>query len=155
MLDLAGRRAMDGIYDDHGIRFTYPSDWELEVTDDGPRTTVSINAPGGLIFALVALDESLPAPDELADEALEAMREEYPGLDSEPALETIDGHRAIGHDAEFISLDMLNSCAIRCYQTPKHTVLVFGQWSDLAGEDSEAVIRAIRRSLEETDIGGE
>ena len=38
---------MFGIYEDHGIRFEYPEDWELEVTDDGPRTTVAVQSPGG------------------------------------------------------------------------------------------------------------
>ena len=142
---------MFGIYDDHGIRFEYPVDWELEVTDDGPRTTVAVQSPGGLAFALVTLDETRPAPAELADEALAAMRDEYPQLDAAPALETIDGHRAVGHDLEFISLDLVNSCAIRCYRTPRRTVLVFGQWSDLEGDEPEALLRAVRGSLEETD----
>jgi hypothetical protein len=142
---------MIGVYDAHGIRFEYPWNWEVEVSDDGPaRTTVSVQAPGGLAFALVTVDEDRPAPSSLADEALAAMREEYPALDAEPVSETIGGHNAIGHDIEFISLDMLNSCSIRCYRTPRRTILVFGQWSDLAG-DQEAVLRAVRHSLEETD----
>jgi hypothetical protein len=138
-------------FDDHGIRFEYPPNWELEVSDDGPRTTVSVHEPGGLAFALVTVDKSRPAPAELADEALTAMREEYPGLDADPALETIDGHRAIGHDVEFFSMDMVNACAIRCFRTPRRTVLVFGQWSELGAEDHEATLRAVRRSIEETD----
>jgi hypothetical protein len=142
---------MTGIYDDRGVRFEYPADWELEVTDDGPRTTVAVQSPSGLAFALVTLDASGPAPSEVADEVLAAMRDEYPGLDASPARETIDGHDAVGHDLEFFSLDMTNSCAIRCYQTPRRTVLVFGQWSDLDDEGSAGQIQGVRRSLEETD----
>lgn len=142
---------MLGIYEDHGIRFEYPEDWELEITDDGPVTTVSIQSPGGLAFALVTVDDTRRAPSEMADEALSAMREEYPELDAVPALETIGGHRAVGHDVEFISLDMTNTCAIRCFRTPRRTVLVFGQWSDLEADESEAQIQGFRRSLEETD----
>lgn len=44
------------IFDDRGIRFEYPEGWELEVQEDGARTTVSVQAPSGLAFALVALD---------------------------------------------------------------------------------------------------
>lgn len=142
---------MTGIYDNQGIRFEYPEDWELEESDEGPVRTVSIQKPGGLAFAFVTVDDTCPAPAEVADEALSAMREEYPGLDAAPALETIDGHRAVGHDVEFISLDMTNTCAIRCFRTPRRTVLVFGQWSDLDAEESELVIRGVRRTLEETD----
>ena len=142
---------MTGIYDDKGIRFEYPGDWELEETDDGPVTTVSIQKPGGLAFAFVTVDDSCPAPATVADQALEAMREEYPTLDAAPALETIGGHRAVGHDVEFISLDMTNTCSIRCFRTPRRTALVFAQSSDLDAGENEAVLHDLRRSLEETD----
>jgi hypothetical protein len=142
---------MTGIYDDHGIRFEYPPNWELDVSEDGTRTLVEMHSPSGLAFALVTLDEECPAPAAIADEALEAMRDEYPTLDAAPALETIGGHRAIGHDAEFFSLDMVNACAIRCFRTPRRTVLVFGQWSELDGDAPEAQLRAVRATMEETD----
>ncbi|HEV3167309.1 MAG TPA: hypothetical protein VGZ22_25090 [Isosphaeraceae bacterium] len=142
---------MLGIYQDHGIRFEYPFEWELEVSDDGPRTTVTVQAPDGLMFTLVTIDDSRPAPADLADEALAVMREEYPDLDAAPAIESIAGHRAIGHDLEFFSLDVINSSTIRCFRSPSRTVLVFDQWSDLAGEDPEGTVRAVRNSLEELE----
>jgi hypothetical protein len=142
---------MTETYDDHGIRFEYPNGWELEVTDDGPLTTVAVQAPGGLAFALVTVDDSCPVPAEVADQALGALREEYPVLDAVPALETINGHHAIGHDVEFISLDMTNSCTIRCFRTPRRTVLLFGQWSELGDQASETTLVSVRRSFEETD----
>jgi hypothetical protein len=141
----------DLTYDDHGIRFLYPDSWEVEVTDEESVTTVALHAPDGLAFALVTVDDSCPAPTMVADQALEAMREEYPTLDASPALETIGGHRAVGHDIEFISLDLTNVCAIRCFRTDRRTVLVFGQWSDLEDEDAGAVLTGLRNSLEETD----
>jgi hypothetical protein len=144
---------MFGVFDEYGIRFEYPPDWELEVADDGPRTTVTVQSPGGLAFAMVTLDEDRPAPAGLADEALEAMRSEYPGLDAAPALETIAGRRAVGHDVEFISLDIPNACAIRSWRSPRRTVLVFAQWSDLDGAEAEGLVRALRQSIEETDGG--
>jgi hypothetical protein len=142
---------MIGIFDDHGIRFRYPEDWDVEVDSDGRRTTVAVNSPDGVAFALVALDENCPEPSEVAGEALDAMQEEYPDLDSIPVLETIDGHRAIGHDVEFMSLDATNSCSIRCFRTPRRTVFLFSQWSDLEGSLLESQFRLMRDSLEETD----
>jgi hypothetical protein len=140
------------IYDDHGIRFEYPFDWELDVTDDGPRSTVTVQSPGGLAFALVTVDDDRPAPAGLADEALAALKEEYPTLDAFPALETIDGHKAVGHDVEFVSLDLNNAGVIRAFQTPRRTIFLLAQWSDdLEGEEAEQPLRALRRSLEETD----
>ena len=142
---------MFGVYDDHGIRFEYPPEWEVEVSDDGPRTTISLQSPNGLAFALVTLDEDRPPPADLADEALAAMREEYPSLDAAPALETIDGHKAVGHDVEFISLDLTNSCVLRSFRTPRRTVFVLAQWSDFEEDDAEATLLAVRRSIGETD----
>lgn len=142
---------MLGVYQDHGIRFEYPPEWDLDVDDDGPATTVSVHSPDGMAFALVRLDENGPDPADVADEALAAMREEYPELDAAPALETIDGHKATGHDVEFFSLDMTNTCAIRCYRTESRTVLVFSQWSELDDPAIEATMKALRVSLEEVD----
>jgi hypothetical protein len=139
-------------YEGHGIRFAYPADWDPEETDEGEAVTVEVQAPGGLAFALVRTDESCPDPASVADEVLEAMREEYPDLEAAPAMETIDGHHATGYDVEFFSLDLTNGAAIRAFRTPERTVLVFGQWSDVGSDDFPDLIRGVIRSVEE--IGG-
>ena len=36
---------MTGLFDDHGITFQYPTNWELDVNEAGAVTTVAINAP--------------------------------------------------------------------------------------------------------------
>ena len=146
-----GNGSGSGLFDDRGVRFAYPDGWQVEVTDEGPVTTVALHAPGGPAFALVTLDDSCPAPDDVADQALEVMREEYPGLDAVPASETIGGHPAVGHDVEFFALDVTNSCAIRCFRTDRRTVLVFGQWSDIEGDEAGAALDGVRTSFEETD----
>lgn len=142
---------MRGQFDEYGIRFRYPRDWELEVESDEFRTSVTLSAPDGLAFALVRLDEGCPDPEELAEEALDAIRAEYPELEASLATETIDGHEAVGYDGEFFSLDMVNGCAIRCFRTARRTVLVFGQWSEVEEDEPSELIRAIGRTIEETD----
>jgi hypothetical protein len=139
------------VYEDHGIHFEYPSDWQLEVSEDGPVTTVEVEAPSGLAFAWVRADESCPDPASVADEWLEAMRQEFPDLEAVPALDTIQDHCATGHDVEFFSLDITNGATIRCFRTPRRTVLVFGQWSDLGGADLPDLIRGVFRSVEEME----
>ncbi len=139
------------IYEGHGVRFAYPSDWEIEETDEGEASTVEVQAPGGLAFALVRADESGPDPAGVADEVLEAMREEYPDLDAAPAMETIAGHHATGYDVEFFSLDFTNGATIRCFRTPDRTILVFGQWSDIGEHDLPDLIRGVSRSVEEVE----
>jgi len=79
--------------------------------------TVAVQDPGGLGFALITTDESRPDPADVADAALEAMREEYPDLDAAPAMETINEQVATGHDVEFFAMDMTNAASIRCFRT--------------------------------------
>ena len=140
-----------GYFEDFGVRFEYPLDWELDVHEDGPRTTVSIQSADGSAFAFLALDTNRPDPKASADEALAAMQDEYPELEARAVAETIDGHHAVGHDVDFFSLDTASSCAIRCLRTPRRTVLIFSQWTDLDAEETESQVRTIRRSFEETD----
>jgi hypothetical protein len=125
---------MLGVFHDLGIRFEYPASWELLVDEEDARSTITLNAPGGTAFALVTVDDDRPAAQAMADEALDAMREEYPDLEACPAAQTIAGRAAVGHDLEFFSLDFVVACTIRCYRTPQHTVLLLAQWAD-TGED--------------------
>jgi hypothetical protein len=139
------------LYEGHGLRFAYPTAWELDETDEGEAVTVEVQAPGGLAFALVRTDESCPEPAGVADEVLGAMREEYPDLEAAPAMENLAGHHATGYDVEFFSLDLTNGATIRAFRTPERTVLVFGQWSDVGAEDFPDLIRGLIRSVAETE----
>ena len=138
-------------YDNHGVRFDYPSGWEIEVSEDEAVTTVSLQSPGRPAFLLVTLDESMPDPKVIAGEVLETMRQEYQDLDDSPVREKINGHEAIGHDLDFFSLDMTSACVIRCFRTNLRTVLLFGQWSDFEDEPGRAALSGLQHSLEETD----
>jgi hypothetical protein len=139
-------------FEDHGLRFEYPSNWELEVTDHGPTMTVAVQEPSGLGFAVITIDESRPDPADVADAALDAMREEYPDLDASPAMETINDHCTTGHDVTFFAMDMTNAASIRCFRTSRRTVLVFGQWSDVGEADLPDLVRGVIRTIEDFEV---
>lgn len=139
------------IYDDEELRFERPDDWELETTDEEGVRTVAAHGPDGLSFIIITIDPTGPDPEEAANEALRAMLEEYPELDSAPVVEPINGHEATGHDIEFMVLDATNSAIIRCFRTPSQTILVFGQWSDLGPDDLGDVVRDIIDSIDESE----
>ncbi len=139
------------IYEGNGVRFAYPSDWSVEESDDSESTTVEVVAPGGLAFVLIRTDETGPDPAEVADEVLEAMREDYPHLDVVPAMDDIAGHHATGYDLEFFSLDITNAATIRCFRTVERTILIFGQWSDIGDEALPDLIRRLGRSVEDME----
>ncbi len=139
------------VYKDHGVRFEYPSDWELEVAEEGSEATIAIQEPGGLAFTLVTTDKSCPDPEDVAAAALEAMREEYPDLDAELTLETLGEHDTTGYDVEFFALDIANAATIRCFHTPRRTVLIFGQWTELGNNNLSDLIRGVFTSLQELE----
>ena len=141
------------IYDDHGIRFEYPASWDLDADDDDARVTISVQAPSGLAFIMVTLNADRPEPAEMVEEAVAAMREEYPGVEVVPAADEVGGHRAEGYDLEFFALDLVSACSIRAFRTPVRTILIFGQWSaiDADDEEPETVFADVLRTLEETD----
>lgn len=139
-------------YEDHGIRFDYPEGWELDETQDSDRTTITLSEPEGSAFLFVTIDDPRHRADQIAGQALEAMRDEYPDLDAYPVSETLAGEVAAGHDVEFFSLDLMNACAIRAVRTPRRSLLVFGQWSETgAAIDYGRLFQAIRQSIRETD----
>ena len=140
-----------GVYEDHGVRFEYPSGWELEVAAEGSEATIAIQEPGGLAFTLVTTDESCPDPEDVAAAALEAMREEYPDLEAELTLETLGEYDTTGYDVEFFALDIANAATIRCFHTPRRTVLIFGQWTELGDNNLADLIRGVFRSVEELE----
>ena len=143
---------MQGLYDDQGVRFMYPHTWELEESEDGSRSLMTVSEPGGTAFAMISVDTACPAPAEVADEALATLKADYPELDLYPALEEIGEFHAVGHDVEFFSFDFLNICSIRSFRTPRRSVLFLTQWSETVdGGRMERIFAAIRKSFEETD----
>ena len=139
------------LYEDHGLRFEYPSEWAMDVTDDGSVVTIDLQHPGGIAFLLITADLSCPDPGSTADAALEAMQEEYPELDADPYEEVVNDRLVSGHDVQFFSLDLSNTARIRCFRTFNRTILVFGQWSDLVESEVSDLAESIIRSVEHSE----
>ncbi|MFO0875940.1 MAG: hypothetical protein U0840_00955 [Gemmataceae bacterium] len=129
-----------------GLAFTYPADWKLEQEDSAEGWTVTLQSPG-TAFAVIQLDRDLPDPRQVVEEALGALREDYPNLEADSALENIAGEMALGHDIEFIHLDMLNSCRTRSFYGPAGTVFLLCQWSGADSEDFESSLDGIVKSV--------
>src|SRR5579884_895541 len=121
-------------FDDDGIRFRYPDNWTLERDDTETGWTVSLQSPG-TAFMMVCLREDMPSNDQLAEAALEALREDYPELEAEDCVETVAGQPAVGHDIRFFSLDLTNTCWTRSFYSDQGTVLLLCQTSDLELEE--------------------
>ncbi|HEY7307907.1 MAG TPA: hypothetical protein VH643_00970 [Gemmataceae bacterium] len=133
-------------YQADGISFGYPDDWRLAREENEDGWTVLLQSPG-TAFMTLSCDYSGATTEEVAGVALEALQAEYPNLESEPRVDTLAGQMAIGHDIQFISLDLTNSCWTRSFYSEEGTVLVLCQTNDLELEEYEPVLRAICASL--------
>lgn len=133
-------------YQRDGVSFRYPDDWRLAREENEDGWTVLLQSPG-TAFVTLTCDRSGSTVEEVAGVALEALQEDYPGLESEPQVDSLAGQMAVGHDIQFISLDLTNSCWTRSLYSDEGTLLLLCQTNDLEIEQYEPVMRAIRASL--------
>jgi len=137
-------------FERNGISFLYPSNWHVDVEDGDDGWTVMLQSPK-TAFVLVSLRPDAENAAQVADEALAALREEYPGLEVQNAIDTLADLPALGHDIDFLTLDTAISCQTRCIETAAGPLLLLLQSSDLDRAESEPVLYAIRESLEVSD----
>jgi hypothetical protein len=138
---------MPAKYDKLGIRFQYPENWtldEIEARDN--RNSVSVYSPGGGFWSITIHPPGL-SPQDLADAALAAMRQEYDELDAEAVAETIAGRDLVGWDMNFYCLDLTNSAVVRSFNTAEASYLVFCQADDREFAGVERIFAAITFSL--------
>lgn len=138
---------MSVTFEEDGIRFAYPENWSLERSDEDEGWTVTLQGPG-TAFVLLSYRTDMPTAEDMADTALEALREDYPELESEEHIDTLAGQMAFGHDVRFFSLDMTNTAWLRTIYSGGGTLLVLCQSTDAELATSEPVLRAICASLE-------
>jgi hypothetical protein len=137
---------MTARFDQDGIRFQYPENWELDRQESDGGWTVSVQSPGTAFF-LISYDAAMPDSELMADTALAALRSEYPDLDAEEAVDSVAGQPAVGHDVRFFSLDLTNTCWLRSLYTATGTALVMWEVNDLELDQVGLVLRAMVASL--------
>ncbi len=141
---------MTQTFERSGVRFRYPADWRADAEDAGDGWTVTLQSPE-TAFALVCLRPDADSPAQVADEALAALRAEYPELDAELVVDTLAGQPAVGHDIDFLTLDTAILCWTRCAETPGGPLLVMCQTSEYDRERNEPVLRAVIASVQIED----
>jgi hypothetical protein len=137
---------MTRLFEQDGISFHYPEDWKLEREENENGWTVLLQSPQ-TAFVTVTLDTNLPPAEQMVQETLEALRSDYPALEAEPCIEPMAGEMAIGHNINFFSLDLTNTCYTRSFYTAAGTVLVLCQTNDLELEEYEPVFRALWKTM--------
>jgi hypothetical protein len=86
--------------------------------------------------------------ESLFDEALAALRSEYPAMETEPAGELLLENRPLlGFNVNFICLDLTNTCWLRGFTTEEATFLLFCQAEDREFAQVGLVFEAMLASL--------
>src|SRR5438067_579633 len=99
-------------FTEDGVTFRCPDGWTLEreETENGWTATLQSRDTA---FLVVTLDRTMPEPEGMVNAALEALKSEYPDLESDPAVDMLAGEMAVGHDIQFFSFDLPNTAWTR------------------------------------------
>ena len=133
-------------FSDDGLAFDYPAHWKVDREESEDGWAVTLQSPGAG-FTVVRLERTMPDVVEVVEAALAVLKAEYAALEATSAIETIAGEMAVGHDIDFISLDIANRAWTRCFFGPAGTVLILCQLSDLDDVEIEDALRAISASM--------
>lgn len=138
---------MTSVFDRHGIRFQYPEGWEVvEQQADEQMASVTVQSSKSGFWSVSAHPASL-TPVRLLQQALETMRQEYPGLEAEAVEQQVEDHRAPGYDMQFFCMDLLVTARVFAWQQSGRTLMVMWQAEDREFDELERVFAAISTSL--------
>ena len=137
---------MPATYHKHGFHFLFPENWTLEEQEGEGQWSVSVQSPQTAFWSMT-VDETGRSPEELAANALRAIREEYPTLDVTDVEEHVGAFDAVGHDLAFFCLNLTNTGRVRAFRAGSRCVLLLFQANDAEWQQMEAVFRAITASL--------
>jgi len=145
---------MPAKFDGLGIQFQYPENWTLDESDALlGRKSITVYSPGGAFWS-VTIHSGTADPDKLAKAIVDAMKQEYDGLESEKVSETVGDHDLIGYDLNFYCLDLTNTAQVRSLHMANTTYIIFCQADDAEFEKINRVFQAMSisliKSLEET-----
>jgi hypothetical protein len=108
--------------------------------------SVTVYSPGGGFWS-IAMHNGSTDPSKLANAALEAMKQEYQGLEVEEVQETLVGRNMIGFDMYFFLFDFTNTAQIRSVRCNQTTYTVLCQAEDREFEQNQQVFQAMTISL--------
>jgi hypothetical protein len=138
---------MPAKYQNGAIAFQYPENWVLE--EDGllaETPAVTVNSPGGGFWSVVAAPLSAD-PLNLIASILDAMKQEYEGLEVETVQENLAGQELSGYDLNFFCLDLTNTAQIRWAQCNGVVYTIFCQAEDREFERVARIFQAMTYSL--------
>jgi hypothetical protein len=131
-----------------GVSFLYPDNWVLDEDSnpDPDEGSATVFSPSGA-FLSVSVYSPQSHPDDLAEQAVAGIREEYGDVDVELAEDTVAGVDLKGYNVNFFCMDLTSTAKVRCLRTTKATYAIFCQAEDTDFERLARVFEAITVSL--------
>lgn len=141
------------VYDEHGVRFEYPDNWELthEHHDDDFSVTVESESTA---FWMLSVLQGRPVAEDVIQAALDSFRAEYEPVDVYESQEQICMLPTVAKDIDFYELEMVNRASLRACESDSTTIFVLSQMSDTEREEIGPRLKAISESLT-CDLGDE
>jgi hypothetical protein len=137
---------MEETYEGNGIRFRYPTFWELVEQEDEESTSITVASPDTSFWS-VSLFRGGPSPQQLIASAIEAFREEYDEVDVYPSDESMGDRPGVSQDVDFVCFELINSAFLRAFHADRFTVLVLYQGFDGELAETRPLLEAISASL--------
>src|SRR5438105_2467034 len=141
-----GSFAMTEMFERGGVRFRYPNKWEIEVEEDAESWTASLQGPG-TAFLVISFVPEVDDPGELVDAAVAGLKDDYPELESDDAVDSLADQPALGADVHFMHFDLTNTCWIRVVPAGDGAILLLAQCTDEELQYQGDVLKAIMASL--------
>lgn len=138
---------MPTTFDNLGISFQYPDNWQLDEAEvRAGQSAVTVFSPGGAFWS-VAIHSSSTDPERTVQAAMNALRREYDSLEAEEISQTINGHALHGFDLNFFCLDLTNTATIRSTKVNGVTYTIYCQAEDREYATIQRVFEAMTLTL--------
>ncbi len=125
------------LYDSNGVRFLYPTNWEVQETEVDEAEVVMVTSPEESYW-LLALYPAGTDSDEAAKKFLGIMTGEYEKLENSPIKRYFGEWVLYGYEMNFFYMDLTSSALVLGLEDEERTYIIFWQTCDrLAISDEE------------------
>ncbi|MCP3696933.1 MAG: hypothetical protein GY917_32375 [Planctomycetaceae bacterium] len=134
-------------YQQNGIQFLYPDNWKIidEQSVSNPPS-VTLQSPGTGYWSLTIYPDSYH-PEQLAQEAVDAIQEEYGTVEIDPVTCNYGDQLASGYHMAFYCLDLIVNAQAMALRVGSQTVLFVYQAEDSEFRKLDPVFKALAVSV--------
>jgi len=134
------------VFEEHGVRFEYPSDWTISRAGEEGNTAITVES-GGTAFWMLNILQERPGAEEILQAALNSLRDEYEDCDVYESTEQICLLPTEGCDVDFSCLELINRACLRACEGDTSSLFVLYQTSDVDSEQMTPQLKAMTQSL--------